>query len=124
VRQTALFVAANTFVSIVRALMNVTLCACSAFRTKAKKGKCSTDWCAWIGPDMGISAVGIGAITTQEMQASWHSFGDSIMGEITVGPCLTLACEQKISADRHPFMIMLITAERPFQTSTYREVSN
>lgn len=103
--------------------MDVTLCACGASRTEAEEGKCSTDGCTWVGPHVGIAAVGVGAVTAQEMQAGGHSFGGGIMGEITVGACLTLACEQEVAADGHFFGVMFIMAQRAFGASTYEGVS-
>jgi len=66
-RQAAVLTMADTFVSIVGTLMNVTFGAECALYAEAKSRKGAADWRGWIGPDMGVAAVRLRAVASDEV---------------------------------------------------------
>lgn len=121
--QTTILLAAEALVSKIRALIDMTFFARSAFGAVAESGECSANGCAWVCPNMGVTALGVGTVPAQEMQTSWNSFCGGIMGKVTVKTCLTLACLQKITADGNLIGVVLISTRRTFGACAYCKIS-
>ena len=82
VRQTALGFRAGTCVSIIWAFSDMTLCAASTLFAIAERCKIATYVRTRVDLHVGIAAVGIRAISAQEMDACRGSIGCRVMGKI------------------------------------------
>lgn len=84
VRQTALFIRANSCVSIVWTFSNMASCAIGTLFAVTKDREIATDVGGRVDLHMSITASGIRAVAAREMDARWGSIGGGIMGKLAV----------------------------------------
>lgn len=121
--KSALFVTADTCVSIIGTFKHVTLSAVSTLFAVANRAKGPTNRCRRIDSDVSIATVWVGAIATEEMSASRNTMRGGFMGEVASFTSNATASSEEIFADGGLVRIMRVVTAIAVGTHTYKQKS-